>query len=140
MEEYYSRDIRENNNKVMNFCIRQMENGLMYESYSDQSDDYISLTQVTVNMGGKIYIINEDGVKELNGTKTGRGSSVFLQHFDEDGHIFETQYQFNKGNTLKYTEKIAEVDYDERKYYKESITLGDNVPANCIKTSVMWRD
>jgi hypothetical protein len=109
-----------------------------YDTYGDNEQN-LHLSQVVVNMGGKIYLINETGLHELEGNPTNRGVSIFRQYFNEEGEVFETQEQFHKGSILKETKKIGKVRYLKTKDELKTTPI-KNTPNEAINTNDIWRD
>jgi hypothetical protein len=63
----------------------------------------LHITRVAVNMGGKIHIIDADGVRTIEGKATGVGVSVFTQYVDEGWRPthYERHEQFHKGHVVE---------------------------------------
>lgn len=121
---------------------------------NERSGDNVSYTRptrVTVNAGGKIYIIDADGIAEIEGEPTKRGVSIFLQYSDEEsgGHVYEHHIQFHKGITYNQTDILAKIKIEEATE-QEFLETGDtfivkNEPIEgfnkeVLADRVIWRD
>lgn len=89
---------------------RYFESTIAEDNDGDDYERYLHLHQVVVNAGGKIYVINDEGLTELEGESTYRGSSVFLQYASEcGGPVFEIQHQFHKGFVYKEVREVGDM-------------------------------
>jgi len=138
LSEFYSRNLTDEgiDDKALSF-----ENyfGNLVEVFGETGiDENLHIGQVVVNIGGNIYIINDKGIREIQGEPTGRGTSVFLQFHSEHGPIYESHYQFHKGSTYKTTKKIAERTFDDENI--DEIKASDKTPLEAIRSFDIWRD
>lgn len=138
LSEFYSRNLTDEciDDKALSF-----ENyfGNLVEVFGETgNDENLHIGQVVVNIGGNIYIINDKGIREIQGESTGRGTSVFLQFHSEHGPIYESHYQFHKGFTYKTTKKIAERTFDDENM--DRIKTSDKTPLEAIGSFDIWRD
>ncbi len=150
LAEYYSRTIFGKSMFFEDLSLKfitketgkQSEPTRVLESYApyDDNEQLLHLTQVVVNMGGKIYLINAGGVHELEGESTDRGVSIFRQYHDESGEIYETQEQFHKGSMLKETKLVGKARYLSTKDEMKITPKKKSVPIEALNTHVIWRD
>lgn len=135
IEKFYSRNIIDQDIDERALSFEGDPNNLEELLTETGDDDNLHIGQVVVNVGGKIYLIDNNGIQELSGKPTGRGTSVFLQFNSEHESIYETHYQFHKGTTYKHTAKIAEYNSESKKTEKVNKT-----PLEAVKQGNIWRD
>lgn len=143
LSEHYSRCLNTEYGKTQGVKFLNIMG--TYREISSPHPDQLHLSQVVVNAGGKIYIINANGLQELDGDPTWLGTSVFMQFYGEGQGIFETQYQFHKGYVFTETMKIAEQnpqideeDYDVEEW--EDVIMENDIPRESIVDQDIWRN
>lgn len=116
--------------------------GIKNGSWDESYEECLHLTQVVVNAGGKIYMINSDGLTELEGEETYRGVSLYLQYGVEAGPNLEIHQQFHKGYIHKEITKLGYSQYVplQNGEYAEHTTLEEGVPKQAIRDADIWRD
>jgi uncharacterized protein (DUF2225 family) len=70
---------------------------------------------VYVNAGGNIVGFDSDGIKQMEGEATGRGTSVFITFVCEQGHYWVLQFQFHKGMVHYNSYSINKNEINNRK-------------------------
>lgn len=127
MEKHYSRDIAYSGIGTM-----------MKFKHKNKEIDDLHISQVVVNFGGILYVINSHGVNTLKGgSPTGRGVSVFTQYESESEGIFEVQQQFHKGNVYEHCKKLAHIDYPD---FENPIEMIGDTPKEALAPSQdIWR-
>ncbi|HDR7483093.1 TPA: hypothetical protein QCX52_005075 [Bacillus toyonensis] len=82
--------------------------------FSETVDDYMHLIYVAVNRNGIItFIHGHHEMLQLQGTPTGRGTTIYTGYSKENGEFFESRQTFHKGHVFKEVELIGKTVYPE---------------------------
>jgi len=61
--------------------------------------DHVHIDSVKVNRGGEVTVIQQEGTRMQSSEPDGRGATIIITLWCENGHKWENIFHFHKGQT-----------------------------------------